>query len=473
MLSPLGARQSFAPLPVYAPPAVHLLSLESDVLSLIALHVAGGPGEHDLTHWKHACMLGMTCKELTPIVLQCPSFENVKFTGELVGPDVSDDRDASKESKLLIDRFGAFEPKVRALFEYGHVDVVQDVKWRFQWLVPLVLKDVWKHFYKPPGWKEAAEIEIMQKVPHRKTFPLDRAPIAPCKLRSGGPVRFVVSKCSTSGDDGMFRDLTSLVPAGIHVTVTCSTGIETFARGDRAHYLSDIELELEGAFTSSVLDNEDVSVFAHHMGIDRHEPPDLRYRWLPDEARKIAGFSSKLEALEQMVNPKRLSAAKKAGLPKLKMLRKSTDFMLDTWDPSVRKRQKMETREKTKQSLHELGKSETTETEGPDHWLPARASPLPMEPAEEPMEEPMEEPAEEPMEEPAEEPMEEPAEEPAKEPMEEPAEEPAEQDSDCDFSFFDSLAENHAGAVRRNHLRRVIAERDEAIAELMKWQRRR
>ena len=99
-----------------------------------------------------------------------------QYIGELVGPDVASGRDVSKESKILIDRNGTFEPKVHVLFQYGH-DHEDGYTYKMQWSVPLLLSDLMNKFYKPPGWKEAAEIELLSdKIPHRKTFPLDKYP---------------------------------------------------------------------------------------------------------------------------------------------------------------------------------------------------------------------------------------------------------------------------------------------------------
>ena len=129
-----------------------LLALDDDALSHITYHVAGGDDQHDLTQWKDACMMAMTCKSMIPIVKQSSCFNNVEYIGELVGPDVASGRDVSKESKILIDRNGTFEPKVRVLFQYGH-DHEDGYTYKMQWSVPLLLSDLINKFYKPP-WVE-------------------------------------------------------------------------------------------------------------------------------------------------------------------------------------------------------------------------------------------------------------------------------------------------------------------------------
>jgi hypothetical protein len=353
--------------------------LDEDTLSLIVTHVAGGHGQHDLAHWKDACMLAMACTTMLPLVKQSTCFEKVKYLGELVGPDVAPGRDVSKESKLLVDRHGALEPKVRVVFQYGH-EHEDHFTYKMQWSVPLQLKEVQAKFYKPPGWKEAADIELCgDKIPYRKTFPIDKYPIAPSKMKAAGPMRFVASKHLTkSRMDALgvsysgctFDDLSSEIPAGMHVTITCSTGIESFPSGDRAHYLPDLEIGLCGALPPALFDHPDFKKYAESMGLHRAEPPDLWYRWLPEEARKIAGYSSDPSDLESMINPRKAPKKPKRGLTKLNMLRKSTDFMLDEWDPTERKRQKREARERMQASLRELSRRETAETEGPEHLLP-------------------------------------------------------------------------------------------------------
>ena len=130
--------------------ACYILALDEDTLSLITHHVAGGHHQHDLTQWQDACMLGMTCKTMMPIVKQSTCFENVQYIGELVGPDVASGKDVSKESKILIDRNGTFEPRVRVVFQYGH-DHEDNHTYKLQWSVPLLLKEVMSMFYKPPG----------------------------------------------------------------------------------------------------------------------------------------------------------------------------------------------------------------------------------------------------------------------------------------------------------------------------------
>ena len=366
-----------------AQPALDLLNLDNDALSHIVLHVAGGHDQHDLVHWKHACMLAMTCKQMTNLVKNSPCFENICFMGELVGPDVAPGRDMSKESKLLIDRFGSFEPQVRVMFEYGH-DHEDKFSYKMQWGVPLLLSEVMEKFYKPPGWKEAVEIELMgDKIPYRKTFPLDKYPIAPSRMRPAGPIKFVVCKHLTHhrvnalGDSYAalsFSDLSQDLPAGIHVSVTCSTGIEVFPSGARAHYLPDLELGLCGALPSHLFDNPIFSEYAEKMGMNRVEPPDLWYRWAPEEARKLAGYSSSPEELERMINPEKASKKPIGKLTKLNMLRKSTDFMLDEWDPNARKRQKLQTTAKMQEDLKKLGQRECTD-DGPDALLPRARSP--------------------------------------------------------------------------------------------------
>ena len=329
-------------------------------------------------------MMAMTCKGMIPIVKQSSCFNNVEYTGELVGPDVAPGRDGSKESMILIDRKGTFEPKVRVLFQYGH-DHEDGYCYKMQWSVPLLLSEVMNKFYKPPGWKEAAEIELLSdKIPYRKTFPLDKYPIAPVKMRAAGQVRFVASKSHSatflkegqmrpsagSYEACSFEDLTKEIPAGLHVTVTCSTGIEEFPSGKRAHYLSDLELGLCGALPPALFDHPGFAPYVKKMGLNRAEPPDLWYRWLPEEARKIAGYRTDPSAIERMINPN-MTPKKPAGkLTKLNMLRESTDFMLEEWDPSARSRQKREARERTRAHLRELGRRETAGTEGPEHMLP-------------------------------------------------------------------------------------------------------
>ena len=363
--------------------ALELLNLDNDALSHVVLHVAGGHGQHDLLHWKHACMLGMTCKQMANLIKASPCFEKICFLGELVGPDVAPGRDVSKESKLLIDRFGSFEPQVRVVFEYGH-DHEDKFTYKMQWGVPLLLSEVMEKFYKPPGWKEAVEIELIgDKIPYRKTFPLDKYPIAPSRMRTAGPIKFVACKHLTHnrvnalGDAYTalsFNDLSEEIPAGIHVTVTCSTGLEVFPSGARAHYLPDLELGLCGALPSRLFDNPIFSVYAEKMGMHRTEPPDLWYRWAPEEARKLVGYSSNPSDLERMINPEKASKKAIGKLTKLNMLRKSTDFMLDEWDPNARKRQKLETTAKMQEDLKKLGQRECTD-DGPDPLLPRARSP--------------------------------------------------------------------------------------------------
>ena len=420
---------------------LNLLSLQDDTLSIIVAHVAGGHGQHDLTHWKDACMLGMTCTAMVSIVKQSTCFDNVQYLGELVGPDVPSGRDVSKESKLFVDRNGAFKPDVRIVFQYGH-DHEDQFTYTMQWSVPLQLDEVMSKFYKPPGWKEAAEIELVgDKIPYRKTFPIDKYPIAPTKMKVAGPVRFVVSKhlTRTQMNKGLdasmctFEDLSKEIPAGMHVTITCSTGIESFPSGDRAHYLPDLEIGLCGALPPALFDHPDFKPYAEHMGFDRAEPPDLWYRWLPEEARKIAGYSSDALDLERMLDPHKKVKSPTDKLPGMNMLRESTDFMLLEWDPSARSRQKIEARERVKVALWELSRHETAETEGPEHFLPY-----------EPVVEPLGEAG--------------PSGLPPPDADYESDDESDDSDDDLDFL---------GSETREQTLKRLITERDETIARLM------
>jgi hypothetical protein len=346
-------------------------------------------------------------------------------------------------------------------------------------------------FYKPPGWKEAAGIELCgDKIPYRKTFPVDKYPIAPVGMKPVGPMRFVVSKSLTSTrmnalgvsySGFSFEDLSSEIPAGMHVTITCSTGIETFPSGDRAHYLPDLEIGLCGALPPRLFDHADFKKYAEPMGLDRAEPPDLWYRWLPEQARKIAGYSSDPLDLESMINPRKAPKKQKRELFKLNMIREPTDFMLHEWDPAERKRQKREARERMQASLRELSMRETAETEGPEHLLPygpEEAEEQPEPEAAEPEPE-----AAEPEPEAAEpdeaasavsqldvadalemlEELEAPAPAPAEAgPSGLPPPEPGSDDSDDeDLSFLRS-------ETREQTLQRLIAERDQMIARLMR-----
>ena len=146
-----------------------LMDLPEEMLANVVVLLCGGTGVHDITLWRYACILAQTCSTFSRNVLQTKHCVKASFIGELVGPDVEDGRDKWKESTLSITRDPWFyKPLIMAEFRYGagmwqgleedgnrelyvHSIIVQ---------VPLLLEDVMRVFYKPPGWEAAGKLAL-------------------------------------------------------------------------------------------------------------------------------------------------------------------------------------------------------------------------------------------------------------------------------------------------------------------------
>jgi len=380
-----------------------LMDLPEEMLANVVDLLCGGPGVHDITLWRYACILAQTCSTFSRNVLQSKHCVKAAFIGELVGPDVEDGRDKWKESTLSITRDPWFyKPLIMAEFRYGagmwqgleedgnrelyvHSIIVQ---------VPLLLEDVMRVFYKPPGWEAAGKLALTGKdaPPWRECFPTDKYPEAPERIRvcgdfqakyqvrlakprlvDAGPLAHMMN-CPVPGKCCFYNESSHAlqVPASAHVTATCSTGIEEFRTKQRAHYLDDLELGLCGLFTPEFLRPFTLpEQFFNLPGLDPEEPPDLYYRFKPDEARRIAGYPSDRAELYKMIHPP------KPKKLKLRKLQHASAVHMDLaaeeeeeWDPDERARKKEATRKRIKQSSDELAAPEDKEIDD-DSFLPA------------------------------------------------------------------------------------------------------
>ena len=322
---------------------VALTDLPNDILPLIVQQLCGGesndptylpqrPVVHDISLWKHACRLAQTCRKLAQVVVDSAHCDDAVFCAEYVGPDVPEEPDPFKDSWLRVNRgIWNYEPLVEAEFWYGAVANDKYV-YSLYFAVPLLLEDVMRLFYKPPGWRPAAQLALSGRdaPPFSACFPMDKYPETPERLRLRGKIKFmlrqeretpIVDACGEPDYDESKFDLSHLLPSDVQLMCTCSTGLEEFGyRRIRAHYLDDLELGLCGVFSGKLLRNPLMQSFMEKLQINPEEPPDLYYR-LPPHARRLAGypFHDHL-ALDRMLNPPVESDGE------------------EEWDPNERKR---------------------------------------------------------------------------------------------------------------------------------------
>lgn len=340
--------------------------LPPDIFPAVVEQLCGGAGVSDITLWKHACKLAQTCTCFRDAVLNTSILRNVEFRGELVGDAAPVGDDPMKESLLQVNRT-RFMPEITLVIQYGvsayevcgPMGTVMS-NTMLSWTRPLDLDTVLSTFAKPPGWKAAAKLTISGKEapPWSGCFPVDKLPEPgrpiPTIHRFTGQnsvLRFereetVLATKETNKTDTTW-DSDAVAMSGC-VVAMCSTGIETFKRGDRAHYLEDLEIGITTGVPQKVLD--DISM-RRCLLIDPREPPDLYYRFKPDEARRLAGYDvHNPQAVYEMLYP-----------PPPPEDRKRRWVGLDheeEWDPDLRTRQKAAAREKTRKAIEELNRSE-------------------------------------------------------------------------------------------------------------------
>ena len=349
-----------------------IMDLPADLLTPIVVQLSGGEGISDITLWKHACKLAQTCVGFREAVLAAPVLRDVEFRGELVGDAAPEGEDDTKESLLQVHRT-RFKPEITMVFRYGnraiefggpHGTVISEAM--LSWTRPLDLDEVLSTFATPPGWKSAAKLTISGKdaPPWSGCFPIDKLP------ESG---RTIPTICRFSGVNSRLRfsheemlldtkqkTKTRPLPSwngdavamnGL-VVAMCSTGIEEFKRGQRAHYLEDLEIGLTTGIPQAVLNNLDMR---HALGIDPHEPPDLYYRFKPEEARRLAGYDvhDRQRVYDLLYPPKPVDHHKK------RWVRLDHEDSNEEWDPDARKRQKEAARAKMRLNIMEFSKDES------------------------------------------------------------------------------------------------------------------
>ena len=358
-------------------PIAILEFLPDDLLPHVVEQLCGGEDIHDITLWKHACQLAQTCTTFSRLVVQSDHCDTGLFDAQLVGPDVQDDDDPYKVAHLSVERgIWHYAPRVTVSFKFGGVSTLHRAMPLYvhslEIKVPLLLEDVLRVFYKPPGWHAAGKLALSGKdaPPWRECFPTDKYPQAPERVRTGGDMEakytceLLKPQVDARGQrwyDESTAELT--LPAATHVTATCSTGIETFKRAERAHYLDDLELGLVGVFAPEFLALPTVQNFFEALELSTEEPPDLYYRFEPSEARRLAGYPTNRLELHKMLHPPKLR--------KLKQCKKPEDSdEEERWDPNERARKKAAARKRIKQSTDADNEPEDSHIDE-DSFLPA------------------------------------------------------------------------------------------------------
>ena len=359
----------------YTPARLELMGIPDDLLAIVVTQLCGGQDVHDIACWKHACQLAQTCTTWARLVVN--SYHcNEDFLGEYVGPDVEDEDDPFKVATLLVDRgIWHYEPKITVEFTYGGVSTmhraVPPYVHALHIKVPLLLKDVLRVFHKPPGWEPAAKLALSRKEspPWSGCFPVDKLPEPPERVRVCGTVeaKYVVERkdpiVDARGQRWYDESTVSLsLPAATHVVATCSTVVAEFKRGERAHYVDDLEIGLNGMFTPEFLALPTIRNFFEALELDPEEPPDLYYRFNPGETRQLASYPYwDHKALEALVYP-----------PVKRQLSDSDDE--EDWDE--RRRQKERTRAAISAQYADEALGEKHHTRGSEHILPAHTSPV-------------------------------------------------------------------------------------------------
>ena len=360
-----------------------LMDLPDELLPNVVDQLCGGAGEgYDLTLWRHACKLAQTCSTWSRLVCSSDHCEGVLFRSEYVGPDVMEGDDPHKVATLSLSRgIWHYAPRVTAEFTYGGVSTLHRAVPAYVHSlvikVPLLVEDVLRVFHKPPGWQAAAKLTLSGKSapPWSGCFPTDKYPEPPVRVRMCGPVEAkytcellepVVDARGQRWYDESTAELT--LPAGVHVNATCSTGLEEFKRGTRAHYIDELELGLVGVFVPEFLELATVRNFLNELEISPEFPPELSYRFETHEARMLAGYPcNNRAALYDLVHPPK---PRKQKLRKMRAL--DSDSEEEEWDPDLRRRQKEAARAATQAQLADMRRGESFHTEGADHILPAR-----------------------------------------------------------------------------------------------------
>jgi len=360
-----------------------LMDLPDELLPNVVDQLCGGVAEgYDITLWRHACKLAQTCSTWSRLVCSSDHCEGILFHSEYVGPDVMEGDDPHKVATLSLDRgIWHYAPRVTAEFTYGGVSTLHRAMPSYVHSlvvkVPLLVEDVLRVFHKPPGWQAAAKLTLSGKSapPWSGCFPTDKYPEPPVRVRMCGPMeaKYTCELLEPTVDargqrwyDESTADLT--LPVGVHVNATCSTGLEEFKRGTRAHYIDELELGLVGVFAPEFLALPTVRNFFEALELTPEFPPELSFRFETHEARGLAGYPYKnLKALHELVHPPK---PRKQKLRKLRDIDSSDSE--EEWDPDLRRRQKQAAREATQAQLADMRRGESFHTRGSDHRLPAR-----------------------------------------------------------------------------------------------------
>ena len=359
-----------------------IMDLPTDILTPVVVQLCGGAGISDITLWKHACRLAKTCVGFRDAVLNAPILKGIEFRGELVGDHAPEGDDDTKESLLQVNRI-RFKPEVAIVLRYGNrayemcgTEGTVLSETMLTWRRPLDLDTVLSTFLRPPGWNSAAKLTISgrEAPPWRGCFPVDKLPeperaIPTICTFTGENSKLTVVKndtvLSTKKESFSFHTFDADALFG-NVVAMCSTGIEEFKRGQRAHYLEDLEIGVSAGIPCAVLNNIEIR---RALRIDPHEPPDLYYRFKPEEARRLAGYDvSDRQGIYDMMHPPRPKADNKK-----RWMRLDHENSDEEWDPDVRKRQKEAAREKTRRDMIELNRNESYGVSAED-MLPAHKS---------------------------------------------------------------------------------------------------
>ena len=381
-----------------APARLELMGIPDDLLAIVVTQLCGGQDVHDIACWKHACQLAQTCTTWARLVLNSDHCKDEFFFAEYVGPDVlTDEDDPFKTAVLRVDRaIWHYEPKITVKFTYGGVSrthrAVPPYVHALHIKVSLLLEDVLRVFYKPPGWQAAAKLALScnEHLPWSACFPVNKLPEPPERVRVCGTMqaKYVVERkdpiVDARGQRWYDESTVSLsLPATTHVVATCSTVVKEFRRGERAHYVEDLEIGLNGMFTPEFLALPTIRNFFEALELDLEEPPDLYYRFNPWEARQLASYpywdyeakpSPATEAARAALHD--LAYPPKPRKQRLHMLRSQQDSSdEEEFDPEERRRQKQRARAAISAQLKDEALGERHHTRGSEHVLPARTSP--------------------------------------------------------------------------------------------------
>lgn len=303
-------------------------------------------GERTLESYTHVFKMARVCKAFYAAALDAPDFYSI-FRGEYLGINNLSGDDPNCEANVVFERTkGHLNPTITMYLKIGR-ECVQyhpnDGAERLatlnscEWVFPIELKSAWKHFFKPPGWVQAANFTAKKDTfaedlvpdnnweyffsPNHVPEPMQPLPMGDmqCVIRRKTlRVRGEMNLDRCTWRDATCIDVTNGIPASashqgyappqyerMQLAVSCNTDIkeDTDGVGRKSWFIPDLDVKLTNAVLPAIEEEEAdpsarLSIREHSivrdlmntMNVPGDGQPELIWRWDADTLRRLVGW---------------------------------------------------------------------------------------------------------------------------------------------------------------------------------------